>query len=1084
MIVSKSSPRDIFDGSTPSTWVGSETLQVELDDNNNARVTLPEASNAELYHIKRNGITIATVFPNEITHYTDKNAVSGDVITVESQGSDGIITVNGPSTVFNPVYSERPRIISAVKVGDQLTVEWEHGTERQDWLYDVHVSEYEQPSVDGAFGNDLADSVGIGNVTSHTFTIEKTGNYIAYIRLIYSVDFSDSATNIADYRFFDYALPVVSATRPEIKSARVINDLLVIEWDHGTERQDWLYDVHLSEFPQPEDDSILRRELGDSVGIGNVTTHTFPLIKTGIYTGYIRARYFDSETDFTTIVADGYYADYEVEISYGMPKDGLTLMNMPAESSSFNSSDWQDLIAPLSTIFWEGAGDNYTSVTSQSGEDAMCVSLQPSASGSTRAGGGANVDPTQVFTLAQKIRLDKNFDWGGTNEGGKLGFGIAGGSRKTGGDASATDPDTQSGFSCRLMWRVNGQLEMYIYNADTIGYGTQISLGESAPRGQWFEIVMQVEMSSSKGAADGKLKVWISGEQVLNRSDMRWYGSTSSNPVQIDSLLHFTFHGGSDPTWSPSRNNEACFSNIYHGPVAIDGANIFTPSINTATGIFIDKASLDRSVVGHQAGLRNFWQDRCTASVSFSTAAELIGILSSQTPAIGGTKLVYTGSAAALVSGSYNSKTIINNSNSTKERPWVIVPQGGYHDKILRLHWISNTGVKHIYCEGWICDQMGGGEASWNHNDCGIMFASCLLKNWGNFGLKQSANVASSGHFSGLFNCICDFSNRQNTVNHSAIFTQQVSSLIHTQGTQTVVGVFAIYCDFINYGGEAEGSPIGSQGYDPTFDTILGGTRRFFRYFHCRIDGHTADNEALEIKSNDIQLYGCLLENSGSQFIARRSHDFFMHGCVNDQDGGIRGIKIHSDRAHVGWNAIINMGNGARCLETNVTDTNNNSNTVQSNYFAVRDAYIYNNIFHTNNVDQGMFMRLNGPITSEVAKPDNNTIEQNVFCNANGQLPFVSNELLSGKPPSITTQAQWDSNNPNGRAQDNVYLPSTAADRYEGTSFSYTLDPKPRALPWISHSDDPLTALDGTAWELTQDFRPSELFKSMIQVLT
>lgn len=60
--------------------------------------------------------------------------------------------------------------------------------------------------------------------------------------------------------------------------------------------------------------------------------------------------------------------------------------------------------------------------------------------------------------------FEDGWSWGGKHQGGKLGFGLGGGSTPAGGEVK---PD---GFTCRLMWRGNhdgtGRLCVYSYAAD------------------------------------------------------------------------------------------------------------------------------------------------------------------------------------------------------------------------------------------------------------------------------------------------------------------------------------------------------------------------------------------------------------------------------------------------------------------------------------------------------------------------------------------------------------------------------------------------------------------------------------------
>lgn len=243
----------------------------------------------------------------------------------------------------------------------------------------------------------------------------------------------------------------------------------------------------------------------------------------------------------------------------GVNTSGMTPLILPSSDipeGQFDATDWASLVSPRSSIFWEANGTSVATVESIGGRRALGCRLSPTPSPSTRMGAGATLAPSQTYRTVQSCYFDPNFDWGGSNEGGKLGIGLGGGSRPAGGLPK------QDGFTSRTMWRTGGSLYEYVYDADTSGYGTYIPLNVTAPRGEYFEIAREITMNSSAGVADGKLKVWYNGDLKINQSNRKWFGSGS--PV-IDALILFTFHGGNDSTWSPSRHNHVYLANMYHG---------------------------------------------------------------------------------------------------------------------------------------------------------------------------------------------------------------------------------------------------------------------------------------------------------------------------------------------------------------------------------------------------------------------------------------------------------------------------------------------------------------------------------------
>ena len=188
--------------------------------------------------------------------------------------------------------------------------------------------------------------------------------------------------------------------------------------------------------------------------------------------------------------------------------------------------------------------------------------FKPSAKGSVRVVGLGHIPPQAGYTLSQAIYLARGFDWGGEDEGGKLGFGLGGNSVPSGGQ-TRTD-----GFSARFMWRGNGDgtanLVVYAYTADrqqNLPYGDDYPVGQfQVPIGEWFNVTMEVTINSDNNLADGGLRVWIDDELKLQKNAIQWQ-SDGPAPV-VDRLIYSTFHGGNSETWAPDGTVYARFSDV------------------------------------------------------------------------------------------------------------------------------------------------------------------------------------------------------------------------------------------------------------------------------------------------------------------------------------------------------------------------------------------------------------------------------------------------------------------------------------------------------------------------------------------
>ncbi len=194
--------------------------------------------------------------------------------------------------------------------------------------------------------------------------------------------------------------------------------------------------------------------------------------------------------------------------------------------------------------------------------------LEPTGSGSIHVVGQGVLAPSRTYTLKQSFYLEPGFDWGGENEGGKLGFGLGGGSTPTGGMLD------QDGFSARLMWRGNkdgtAHLAVYAYSSDrtqNLPYGDDYPLQEfQIPVGEWFTITMEVTANSNTGASDGRVRVWADDVLKLQRENIHWQ-ARGAEPT-VDRIMYATFHGGNSVKWAPSTSVYARFGDICWQPSA------------------------------------------------------------------------------------------------------------------------------------------------------------------------------------------------------------------------------------------------------------------------------------------------------------------------------------------------------------------------------------------------------------------------------------------------------------------------------------------------------------------------------------
>ncbi len=179
------------------------------------------------------------------------------------------------------------------------------------------------------------------------------------------------------------------------------------------------------------------------------------------------------------------------------------------------------------------AGSSSPSDTFEGG--AGFYSDPPSLRGSERA------------CLSYMLRFPPDFDF---VQGGKL-PGLYGGEAPSGGD----EVDGTQGFSQRLMWRENGQGELYPY---VVGFeGASIGRGFwHFPVGRWVQVEQEVVLNDP-GQKNGVVRIWIDGQPVLEQQKVVF---RTTPDITIDGLMFSTFFGGTGEGWRTPRDQYVDFA--------------------------------------------------------------------------------------------------------------------------------------------------------------------------------------------------------------------------------------------------------------------------------------------------------------------------------------------------------------------------------------------------------------------------------------------------------------------------------------------------------------------------------------------
>ena len=158
----------------------------------------------------------------------------------------------------------------------------------------------------------------------------------------------------------------------------------------------------------------------------------------------------------------------------------------------------------------------------------------------------------EALCLRYQIRFPQAFDFA---KGGKL-PGLYGGEAPSGGEAVTGE----NGWSVRLMWRKDGEGELYEYVANKKGkFGLSVGRGTFVlPRGEWITIDLEI-VPNDVGNANGIARLWVYGRPTIEQQDIIYRTSSSSYPA---GLMFSTFFGGSSSSWASPKDQHADFANF------------------------------------------------------------------------------------------------------------------------------------------------------------------------------------------------------------------------------------------------------------------------------------------------------------------------------------------------------------------------------------------------------------------------------------------------------------------------------------------------------------------------------------------
>ncbi|KAI0314121.1 hypothetical protein OF83DRAFT_1138322 [Amylostereum chailletii] len=175
-------------------------------------------------------------------------------------------------------------------------------------------------------------------------------------------------------------------------------------------------------------------------------------------------------------------------------------------------------------------------------------------------------DTFESMMLTYEVAFDEDYDW---VKGGKL-PGLRGG--KPNGCSGGNQADGVSCFSTRLMWRTEGQGEIYAYiprpnnicDEENVlcndEFGASIGRGDfSFSSGRWNKVSLSVQMNNPVDIANGQAEVFFNNVPVITQSDLQFRSDLNLTP---SGLYFSTFFGGNDASWSPPADTHTYFRNM------------------------------------------------------------------------------------------------------------------------------------------------------------------------------------------------------------------------------------------------------------------------------------------------------------------------------------------------------------------------------------------------------------------------------------------------------------------------------------------------------------------------------------------
>jgi hypothetical protein len=176
----------------------------------------------------------------------------------------------------------------------------------------------------------------------------------------------------------------------------------------------------------------------------------------------------------------------------------------------------------------------------------------------------------QTMLVSYEVAFDEGFDW---VKGGKL-PGLRGSTKSNLAGCSSDkekEADTIDCFDTRLMWRRNGQGEVYAHIPTTNGLCNQTGVTCSTEStslqrgtfgfvsGQWNRISLLVRLNDPPNVANGNIQLYYNDLKAIDQQNLQ---IRTNAQVYANGFYFSTFFGGSDNSWETPRETHTYYRNI------------------------------------------------------------------------------------------------------------------------------------------------------------------------------------------------------------------------------------------------------------------------------------------------------------------------------------------------------------------------------------------------------------------------------------------------------------------------------------------------------------------------------------------